>query len=144
MKVNYSTLIAVTFAFLFTGCTSFQEFMDADRTERLASRLESVAFSGTVLVLRNNPGHQAIFEEVHEELVEQEGRDGLTYETLVGILRKLPIDELKGDDAFLYVEGGRAIFSPTGGEIIDLGQTGESIHVLAGGIRRGIERGLAW
>ena len=142
MKNKLAAILFASLALILGACMTTEPRSSVDRT---AAILESTAFIGTAEVLQINADYDHLFLEVVDELLALERRDYIDYDALISVLRRLPINELRGDRAILYVEASRVALQEYGNPAVDLdNEVGENIRVFAIAIRRGIERGLEW
>lgn len=132
MKTHVS--LAILALLLMAGCATTDT--NIRRWERTA---EVVAYVGTVKALESNPEWRPGFEEAARDLALLE-QDEIDTIAVLEIIRRLPVKELRSDDAALYIEDGIIVLSDHFGAI-PLDKL-ESQRPVIAAVRRGIERGL--
>lgn len=117
-----------------SGCTTFS---NPDSKAALLADLRDVAQVGTAIDLADNPKHREAFLLVLGELESIATMENATPLTLHQALLKLPIRQLKGEKAALYVTAANIILRRilNGKEVPIPSQVREVAAALAAGLR---------
>lgn len=120
------------------GCASTSE----QQMRQLVFDARDVGEIGTRFALLENPGFREALQHTADGLIELERLpDPLTVDAFVGILQRLPVNELQSPKAQLALLGGKIVIRRLTGNV-ELGSFGIRPIVIA--LREGIEAGLKW
>ena len=120
-SVLAALLLALTIAIpvsSFTGCALIKP---ADGIQPNAL-IKVTTMLGTKAALVKHPESRPAFQIAATELYTMEQQNEISFNTLLGILSRLPVKELSGDDATLYIMAGTIRF-----------HVGDEVHVLGPG-----------
>lgn len=137
-------IIALTATILFTGCATTRTLPDGSvvREHRnIAPAVKTAAYIGTFYALKEHPEWRDGFELAATELAALEMADTLDIASLVAIVHRLPVDELKSAEASVIIAGATILLSEYGGDVIPLDRIKE-LQPIARALREGIELGL--
>jgi hypothetical protein len=140
MKNNMTIInwaVSAVVAILMAGCST------SERREALENTVRETAAEGTAAVLAERPEWRGAFEEAAEDLATLAAMEEIDGAVLWRIVDRLPVRELQGERALIYVTGTRVILERLGiGEIpIDRGKRLRGIvRALAEGVGGGLER----
>lgn len=98
-----AAILAVSAVALFTGCTTVKN------EQSLESKSKAVAYIATVKVLEEKPQWQPHFEHARDDLKIILAAETIGLPEVLAIVQRLPIKELKGNDATLII-GASMIF----------------------------------
>lgn len=130
--------VPVLFALLLipTGCATTPE-----NVTRVASASKIAAYVGTAAALQQKPAWRPGFVTAVAELKALEASETIDFVTLLAIVNRLPIKELKSPEAVLIISGATLVLQEYGGQLVDIGQI-EKIRPIVTAIRQGVELGL--
>lgn len=118
---------------LLTGCST------TNNPETWAADLETAAFLGTSLHLRDNEGDRSQFEDVRKQLALLSAQTNSTTTDIVGVVQSLPF---KGD-ALFYREAALLVLRRVNLPTVPIPGDTAGVQALIGGLDHGIARGLA-
>lgn len=126
---------------LFTGCKTL------NNEQVVANRVERLATIATPLVLKAKPEWRQGFSIAQIALEELSRDTDASFDDLLAIVHRLPVDELQTDEAKLLIsagaEGALLLLDLTlGSYAIDLTKAG-SVQPIAAALARGLKAGLA-
>jgi len=139
-SVLAALLLALTIAIpvsSFTGCALIKP---ADGIQPNAL-IKVTTMLGTKAALVKHPESRPAFQIAATELYTMEQQNEISFNTLLGILSRLPVKELSGDDATLYIMAGTILLEGVAIGQVDLSKTPELRSAIIG-LRQGIELGL--
>lgn len=135
------TVIGVAALLATGGCAVFDGTMTEGDVALLAQDLRDVAQAGTVYALAENPQWRTNIILVRDQLQNAATAPSpVTFDSLLGILQQLPVDELKSSEALLAITGARIVLRRAGRNV-ELGNI-SNIQPLAGGLAQGMTDGL--
>lgn len=123
-------------ALTFAGCAT----TSPDQIARIASGSKTAAYIGTAEYLLVKPESRPAFLTARDELVVLENAAVLDVATLLAIVNRLPVKELKSPQAVIIITGASLILSDVAGSI-PLDQV-NNLRPVVTAIRQGIELGL--
>lgn len=103
-------LALICLALFLQGCKT----VDGERVpdiERIARVTKEAATIGTQEVLARRPEWLPGFRIAHAELVALSQADNIDIDQILDIMGRLPVDELKSDNARLAIQGARLVIS---------------------------------
>jgi len=103
--------------------------------------IKTAAYVGSFYALREHPEWRSGFETALAELKVLENSDTLDWVSLMAIVNRLPVDELKSDDATVIITAGTMLLSQYGEGVLDVDSL-EKIKPVAAALREGIELAL--
>lgn len=140
---------------LFTGCATTQHCDPASpdyaacvaaaqraEVQGWADDLEIIARDAVPLVLEKNPDERPVFERVVSELKRAEASPTISLETIRQILEDAKIKEIKAPEARAAITAGRLVIRRWIRRELEINNP-EHARLIAGGLRQGIEDGLA-
>lgn len=133
MKKLFIPLVVILCAGLLTGCTT------NDNPENWAKDLETAAFLGTSLHLRDHEDDRGKFEDIRAQLAVLSAQTNATTTDIVGIVQSLP---LKGDAVF-YREAALLVLRRVDLPTVPVPGDTAGVQALISGLDHGIARGLA-
>lgn len=139
IKTIIGLAVSATLAILLIGCKTVggQSTPDVDRIARVTKEAATI---GTQELLKRHPEWRAQFRIARGELVALEASDTVSLDSVLEIINRLPIKELKSDDARLAVQGARLMISA-----IDVPEVSADrltqIRPIVKALREGIEAG---
>lgn len=139
LNVKLLIFALVPAALLLTGCTSLPT--NPDGTVRPNKKIEGITYIGTTKVLQRHPEYRAGFLLAASELTVIEAAETIDFATVLEIVSRLPVKELEGEDAMIYITGVTILLEDYAGLQVDLSKTPQ-LRSAVSGLRRGIERGL--
>lgn len=104
------------------------------------TRVKAVAYLGTALALQQHPEYRMGFTLAVEQLKVIETQDTIDFATVLAIVHRLPVKQLEGQNAVLYITAATLLLDDLGGSL-DLSKV-EKIRPYVTGLREGIELGL--
>jgi hypothetical protein len=119
------------------GCKTLDQ---PDTLARVQTAAKIAAFVGSSEYLHAHPEHREGFELARAELLEFEAHDVIDFATLLAIVQRLPVKELKGDRAQMIVTVATIAISDWGGAL-PVEQLA-NLKPVARSIREGIELAL--
>lgn len=135
-------LLALTAAIAFsaTGCASLQQ---PDKVARFAAVAKVAAYDTTALCLLEKPDWRSGFELARADLATLEAANVVDFATLLEIVQRLPVKELKSPEARIAFSSAQLLLEEfTTGEIVNA-QTLSDLRPVVSAIRSGIDRALA-
>ena len=127
-----------------TGCTTTRTLEDGTvvtEQRNIAPAVKTAAYVGTFYALKEHPEWRDGFELAASELAVLEQSENLDFTTLVAIVHRLPVDELKSAEASVIIAGATILLSEYGGRVVPLDRLQE-FQPIAKALREGIELGL--
>lgn len=122
---------------LFTGCSTTSGSGGHIITP---TRVKAVAYLGTSLALQAHPEYRMGFQLAVEQLKVIETQDTIDFATVLSIVHRLPVKELQGQNAVLYITAATLLLDDLGGSL-DMSKV-EKIKPYVTGLREGIQLGL--
>lgn len=135
---KFAPLVALV-ALLLTGCKT----VDGQRVpdvEKIAAVSREAAAQGTEEALIQHPEWLQGFKYAHAELAALEKMDTIRASDLLKIIGRLPIQELKSDEARIAIRGARLVIALAGWSEIDAERV-QQIRPIVTAIREGMEEG---
>jgi len=129
-------LFLCAFAIFFAGCASTPQ---AD-AQRIQSAAKVAAFVGSSEYLRSHPETRAGFVLARDELLVIENSEHVDLTTLLAIVNRLPVKELKSDRATLIVTAATMLLSDYAGSLPI--ERLDELKPVAKAIREGIDLAL--
>lgn len=129
---NTIALLALTLA---VGCQT-----TPDGSQRIATTVKTAAYVGTSLYLSDHPEARVEFERANYELEQIERMEVIDFATILAIVNRLPVKELKSDDARIIITGATIILADFAGQL-RLDQM-EQLRPIVKALREGIALGL--
>lgn len=123
---------------LFTGCTTTGG--GGIGHVITPTRVKAVAYLGTALALQQHPEYRQGFVLAVSELKLIETQDKIDFATVLAIIHRLPVKQLEGQNAVLYITAATLLLDDLGGSL-DLSKV-EKVKPYVIGLREGIELGL--
>lgn len=120
------------------GCKSLPQ----DQTARIAGLAKVASYVGTAEALRSHPEWLPGFQVARDELTVLEAAEVIDYVTLIAIIQRLPVRELKGDRAILLITSATLLIQELGNPAIPLDQVPQ-LRPIVSAIRQGIDLGLS-
>jgi hypothetical protein len=142
---------------MLVGCSHFQKSVvttDANGVvstnqvvdlSRIAPAVKVAAFSGTSIALQEHPEWIKGFNEALGDLKLIEASPKIDFTTVLAVVQRLPVKELKSPEAKLAITGGTMLlaeYSPEINQITALDKVQE-IRPIVTALREGVEQGLA-
>lgn len=126
------------------GCKSFRAMTPEQKAAEVKLLATDAASIGTMATLQWQPQYRPAFEAAYLALDNQlSSPTPITLETIRQVLATLPIEELRGTEVAIAVQGARLVFRR-----VSNGETDEEVQLyaraLATGIRDGMREGLGW
>jgi len=134
MKNHLALFLAIALLAL-PGCSTTQPGQIITPT-----RVKAVAYLGSALALQQHPEYRPGFTIAVEQLKVIESQEQIDFATVLAIVHRLPVKELKGQNAVLYITAATLLLDDLGGSL-DLAKV-EKIKPYVTGLRQGIELGL--
>ncbi len=132
--------ISTVLVMVFTGCKTTADGTKTADIERIARVTREATSIGTLELLKRHPEWLIHFKIAHDELAQLESADNISLDSVLTIISRLPIQELKSDDARLAVQGSRLLISA-----IDVPEVGAErlaqIRPIVKALREGLEAG---
>lgn len=125
-------------ALLFTGCATTNQKPTVDD---FTPAIKTAAFTGSFLVLEEHPDWRPYFVEAANELRIIEKAEVIDFATILAIVLRLPVAELKSDDARLAITGATILLTGYQGRLIELDKL-ENVRPVARALREGIDLAL--
>lgn len=107
----------------------------------IAPIVKTAAYVGTHYALVKHPEWKQDFELAANELRGLENSETIDFVTILAIINRLPIKELKSDNAAIVVTSATILLSEYGGRIVPVEQVAKA-KPIAAAIRQGIELAL--
>jgi len=120
---------------LLTGCMTVPDGTKPN------NKIKGVAYIGTATVLKKHPEYRAGFLQAAADLTTIEQADPIDFTTVLEIVNRLPVKELQGDDAMIYITGVTILLEDFTNVQLDLSKTPQLRSAVIG-LRQGIELGL--
>ena len=136
MKIILSPILALALLLL-PGCSTTGGGAGQIITP---TRVKAVSYLGTALALQQHPEYRPGFTIAVQELKVIEAQEQIDFATVLAIVHRLPVKELKGQNAVLYITAATLLLDDLGASL-DLSKV-EKIKPYVIGIRQGIELGL--
>lgn len=136
--------ILVLIPILFAGCTTTRTLEDGTvvtEQRNITPAIKAAAVIGTHYALKEHPEWREGFKIAALELKVLESAETLDFATILSIVNRLPVDELKGDDATLIITGATILLTEYGGGVLPLDKL-QQFQPIARALREGIELGL--
>lgn len=127
--------IPALLALLMIGCQT-----TPDNSQRIASAVKVAAYVGTAAYLADHPDKRVDFERAHYELEFIERTEVIDFATVLAIVNRLPVKELKSDDARLIITGATILLADYAGQL-RLDQL-EQLRPIVKAMKDGIALGL--
>lgn len=118
---------------LLTGCIAPQN------ARSVASTVKVAAYVGSYEALRQHPEWTPGFRAAHDELVRLESLERIDFVTVLSIIHRLPIKELKSDRAVLYITAATLLLEGYTGSV-DLSK--EEARMVVRALREGMALAL--
>lgn len=126
----------------FTGCATTPGGTEPRVTvEDITPAIKTAAFVGTFYTLRENPDWREGFVTAATDLKILENAEQLDFALILAIVARLPVDELKSDDAALAITAATILLSGYQNKLIELDKF-QNVKPIARAIREGIELAL--
>ncbi len=136
------TILSSTALVLLTGCAIFSKTSTVDQKANEIRNLSYAAASiGTSVALKENPNWKLQFDLAYTTLDSLVNQKTVTGESLRNIISKLPVKELKSDNAKIAIEEATVLFDMTVGNKINI-ENDPYILAAAIGIRDGLKIAL--
>lgn len=132
MIQNTIALLALT---LMVGCQT-----SPDGSHGIATTVKTAAYVGTSLYLTDHPDARVEFERAAYELEQVERAEVIDFPTILAIVNRLPVKELKSDEARIIITGATIILADYAGQL-RLDQM-EQLRPIARALKEGIALGL--
>lgn len=107
----------------------------------LAPLVKTAAYVGTTYALKAHPEYRPGFELALAQLETLEQSETIDFVTLLAIVNRLPVTELKSDEATLIVTSATLLLSEYGGGVLPVEQL-EKARPIAVALRSGIALAL--
>lgn len=133
-------LLAVTISIpvsILSGCAGLQE---PTSLQRVTTAAKVAAFVGSAEYIRSHPGARPTFEAARNQLVQMEQSEHIDLATLLAIVTRLPVQELKSEHARILITAATIIISDYGASL-PIDQL-ENLRPVARAIREGIDLAL--
>ncbi len=124
------TLIILSAALLLTSCATTKD----EKIDRIQKLSYIASYVGTKAALLQNPEYRPAFELAYLNLNILVETKKIDDSTLRDILSKLPVKELKGDEAKIAIEGSTVLYDVTIGNKVSI-EAQPFILAAATGIR---------
>lgn len=131
------TALLLATLLLFTGCAT----TPVATAKRIQSAAKVAAYVGTWEFIHQKPEARAAFQTAHDELVFLESQETIDLVTLLAIVHRLPVKELKSPQAQLIIGASMLLLSDYAGSL-PVGDMA-TLKPLVSAIREGIALGLA-
>lgn len=128
-------ILSIAIALLLVGCAT-----TPTQKQRIETAAKIAAFVGTREFLLEHPESRTGFETARDELLFLETQETLDWVTLLAVVQRLPVKELKSPQAQLIISAGIILLSDYGGSLPT--DKISELKPLAKSIREGIELGL--
>lgn len=116
MKKYLNIVALVCSLAIFTAC---QTAPDGDNRKLIAA-VKIAAYTGTSYALAEHPEWKPQFEEARRELAFIAGQPVIDFATVLAIVNRFPIKELKSDDAKIIITAGTLLLIEFGGDPVNL------------------------
>ena len=136
-KILLSTLLALSTLTLLSGCAT-----SSGRANKVARIAGDAAEFATAKHLEQFPKHNVRFQSVAMELRQMEKAGTYTNKALYESIGKLPIDELRSEEAIIAFNNAKVTFESAEVHYQDFMEKREFLSKVVPTIRKGIERGL--
>lgn len=155
-STNLLSLIAIGALLLgVAGCASFQKTVittdpvtgvsvtnQVFDVTRITPLVETAAFEGTAVALTEHPEWRDGFNAALKELKFLEASEHIDFTTVLAIIQRLPVKELKSQEARLAISGGTLLLSQVRGSTTALDKL-ENLRPIVTALRAGVELGLS-
>jgi hypothetical protein len=111
-----------------------------DTLARVQTAAKIAAFVGSAEYLHAHPEHRAGFESARAELLEFEASDTVDFATLLAVVQRLPVKEIKSERAQMIITVATIAISDVGGALPV--ERLSDLKPVARSIREGIELAL--
>ena len=135
-------LLAVTLTIpvsMTTGCALLTPAQN-DGTQPNAL-IKATTFAGTVAALKKHPEWRPAFAKAAVELYAIESANTISFNTVLGIMSRLPAGVLEGDDAVIAITAATILLEGVDVGQVDLSKTPQLRSAVLG-LRQGMELGL--
>jgi hypothetical protein len=124
---------------LLSSCTTPR----GSELDRLLAATKLAAYIGTAESLAVHPEWRTAFQVAREELKIMETSENLDLPTLLAIVHRLPVKELRSDHAAIIITSATILLADFdfGGTSVPVNRLGQ-LQKVAGAIRQGIDLGL--
>lgn len=120
------------------GCTTMPT--NPDGTVRPNKKIEAVVYLGTVKVLERHPEWRPGFVIAAGELEALQQQETFGFDSVLEIVNRLPVKELQGSDAILYINTATILLEDFQGLQVDISKTPQ-LRSAVSGLQRGLVRG---
>lgn len=121
---------------LMTGCST----LGGDNAQHIQTSVKLAAYLGTQAYLTKNPQTRPGFVIARDELLVLSTAESIDAVTLLAIVNRLPIKELKGDKSSIFITASTIILSDYAGQL-QLDQL-KQLQPIAKSMAEGITLGL--
>jgi hypothetical protein len=140
-KAGLGIVLLVCGLALSTGCASTGGRVGGTTVQDFTPAIKTAAFGGAWYALKEHPEWRIGFETAVADLKILETADKIDFATLMAIAMRLPVDELKSEEAQLAITGATILLSGYGGKLVELDKL-ENVRPVATALREGIELAL--
>jgi hypothetical protein len=127
-----------------TGCVRTpkegQVIPPSQQIDNYIPAIEASAMIGTRKVLKKHPDWKDEFELAAADLEILATAEDLDFLTIMSIVQRLPVKQLQGEDAQLYIEGATVLLAGYGDRLVSLDKL-ENVSLVAGALAKGIRAG---
>jgi hypothetical protein len=132
-------LLSIALVPLLLGCASTGGRQTT--VDDFTPAIKTAAFAGSWYAIKENPHWREGFQIAAADLRIIENAEQIDFATIMAIALRLPVDELKSEEAQLAITGATILLSGYGGRIIELDKL-ENVRPVAKALREGIELAL--
>lgn len=147
MKKTILTLALTSILLASSGCSMFKRELLPDGTPKpvavqdFTPAIKTAAFAGTYYALKEHPEWREGFQAAAVELAVMEAVDQIDFTTLMAIVYRLPVEELKSEEATVIITSATLLLSAYGGQVIEFEKL-QNLKPVAAALREGIELAL--
>lgn len=149
-KASWFSIFLFTVALIFagvlaahlTGCATAPDGSSVPDTARIALVTREAAAIGTAEALFRYPEWKPDFVSVVAQLKALEAEPNITVNAMLGIIARLPVNELRSRDAQLAISGARLVVAAAGWSDVEITRT-EQLRPVVTALREGLELGGA-
>lgn len=134
-------LLAITLTIpvcMTTGCALTPAQNDGTQPNAL---IKATMFVGTVAALKDHPEWRPAFTKAAAELYAIESANSINFNTVLGIISRLPANVLEGEDAIIAITATTILLEGVNVGQVDLSKTPQLRSAVLG-LRQGLELGL--
>lgn len=138
MKILFSILALSVIAFV--GCKTVDGEKQLD-SQKVAAVAYSAAAVGTEAALMQHPEWLPQFQLAADDLAALEGNGTINVDSILEIISRLPVKELKSENAQLAINGARILIGAAGYSTVEADKLKE-LQPVVSAIRAGIQEGI--